>query len=223
MDIIPVHCSLRLLNPDNRKDVAEAAKMHFELLGWGEIAGLGQLFLEHFCYRTLVKDGLMKVSLYEVDGIPVGFIAYTTDSLNFHRKAMRKHFLYIFLLIAFSIIKKPSLIFNLPRAVRLIRSRRQEIGHPKKATAEILAIAVRPEYRTLAFNKRTSLRISEALFYSAVSYCREAGMAHLDVFVDAFNTEALLFYQSLGGILKPCHRAGVDVYHVTFDLDFLHF
>jgi len=215
----PLRCSLRPINPDSKEDVTAIADMHLELLDWGEMAGLGRLFLERFCYRTLVKDGLMQVSLYEVDRRPVGFIAYTAYSLIFHRRTLKKHFFYIALLIFLSILKKPATICQLTRAVRLIRSRRSEHEHRKDAEGEILAIGVLPEYRSLSFYKRTGLRISEELFRSAVLYFKGVGLNRIDVFVDAFNTEALLFYKSFGSRMKPYHRAGVSMYQVTFDLN----
>jgi len=215
----PIHCSLRPINPDDKKDVAAVANMHLELLDWGEMAGLGKLFLERFCYKTLVKDDLMQVSLYEVNGRPVGFIAYTAHSLSFHRRALKKHFSYIAFLIFLSVLRKPIVIFHLIRAIRLIRSRRSEIDHRKDAGGEILAIGVLPEYRSLKFYNRTGLRISEELFRSAVFYLKRIGMNRVDVFVDAFNTQALLFYKSLGAALKPYNRAGVSMYQVFFELN----
>jgi len=215
----PFYCSLRALDPDDKKDVVAVANLHRELLDWGEMAGLGKLFLERFCYRTLVKDGLMQVSLYEINGRPVGFIAYTAHSLSFHRRALRKHFFYLAFLLFISIMREPSTIRHLLRALRLIRSRRSEINHRKCGAAEILAIGVLPEYRSLSFYQRTGLRISVELLKSAVSFFKRIGLKKVDVFVDAFNTQALLFYKNFGPIVRPYTRAGVSMYQVTLDLN----
>jgi len=211
--------SLREIDPHNKADVLAVAQMHFNLLNWGEMAQLGKLFLRRFCYKILIQDGLMKSALAEVDGKPSGFIAYTSYSITFHRLAIKKHWFYILFIIFQSFFLSPLILFRLARALRLIRSRRSEINHKKDPSAEILAIAVLPEYRTPQFINKTGLRISEDLFMLAVSYFRNLGINNMDIFVDAFNTQALLFYKNLGGVIRPYSRAGAKMFQISFDFE----
>ena len=192
--------------------------LHLALLDWGPMARLGELFLRRFCYTALLRDGLMRAALFEVDGRPAGFVAYTDHSIAFHRQAIRRHAAYVAWLVALSVLRDPRLVPRLLGAVRLMFARRAEGHLGQDPLGEVLAIGVLPEYRTPAFVHRTGLRIGEELIAHVVAYFRRVGVDRMRAVVDAPNKPALLFYHHLGGRFEPYERAGEPMIQVWFDL-----
>jgi ribosomal protein S18 acetylase RimI-like enzyme len=214
------HTGLREIHPENKTDVKLISRMHLELLHWGPMAQLGRIFLEKFCYTVLMQDDLMKVELYEVEGKPAGFIAYTQYSFTFHRSAIKKHFFYVTYIVLISILRNPLIILDVLKAMRVMFQRRGEISIGQDPVAEILAIGVYPEYRTPKFIKNTGLRISHEMFQKAVTYFKQAGLHNMRLAVDSFNKATLLFYHSLGGRTEGLmNRAGDELVQIWFDFD----
>jgi ribosomal protein S18 acetylase RimI-like enzyme len=210
---------LREIHQGNQRDVSLISKMHLELLNWGPMAQLGRIFLERFCYTVLIQDGLMKAEIYEVEGKPAGFIAYTQYSFTFHRSAIKKHFFYVIYIVLISILRNPLIILDIFKAMRVMFQRRGEISSGHDPAAEILAIGVYPEYRTPKFIKNTGLRISHEMFQEAASYFRQVGLHNMRLAVDSFNKATLLFYHGLGGRAESLNRAGDQMIQFWFDFD----
>ena len=201
------------------QDVASITGLHLELLGHGPMARLGELFLRRFCYGVLLRDGLMRAALFEVDGRPAGFVAYTSRSITFHREAIRRHWAYVAWLIALSVVRDPRLVARLLKAARLMFSRRAELDLGRDPLGEVLAIGVLPEYRTPEFVHRTGLRVGEELIAHVMSYFRSVGVDRARMVVEAHNKPALLFYHRLGGRgFDPYEHAGEPMVQVWFDL-----
>ncbi len=209
---------LREIDVANRHDVIAITGLHLGLLGHGPMARLGELFLRRFCYGVLLRDGLMRAALFEVDGRPAGFVAYTSRSITFHREAIRRRWAYVACLIALSVVRDPRLVARLLKAARLMFSRRAELNLGRDPLGEVLAIGVLPEYRTPEFVHRTGLRIGEELIAHAMSYFRSVGVDRVRMVVEAHNTPALFFYHRLGGRFEPYEHAGEPMVHVWFDL-----
>lgn len=209
---------IRDLDPNNKKDVETVASLHLQLLDWGPMARLGKLFLEKFCYTVLLKDGLMKAALYEVEGQPAGFIAYTDKSITFHRFAIRNHLGYVIYLLILSIIRYPWVVARLQKVIYLMLSRRAEKELRKDLQAEVLAIGVLQEYRSPVFIRKTGLRISEQLIDHVASYFRSVGFKKMRLIVDADNRPALICYHNLGGRFEPYELAGVPSVLVWFEI-----
>lgn len=161
----------------------------------------------------------MRAALYEINDKPAGFIAYTAYSITFHRMAIKKHLPYVTYIMFISILCDPRIIFRIIKAIRLMFSRRSEKNLGSDPSAEILAIGVFPEFRSLHFIINTGLRLSHELFRQAVSYFRNLGLGKMRAVVDSFNKPALLFYHSLGGRFEPYERAGDPMVHVWFNLE----
>jgi ribosomal protein S18 acetylase RimI-like enzyme len=213
-----VSVQIRDIDPANREDVETITRLHLELLNWGPMARLGKLFLKKFCYTVLLKDNLMRSSLYEVEGKAAGFIAYTDKSITFHRFAIRNHLGYVIYLVILSIIRYPWVVFRLPKVIYLMLSRQGEKNLGEDPQAEVLAIGVLQEYRSPVFILKTGLRISEQLIEHVASYFRSVGLKKMRLIVDADNTPALMFYHNLGGRFEPYELAGVPSVLVWFDL-----
>lgn len=210
---------IREIDPANQSHVKSIAKLHLELLHFGPMARLGELFLRCFCYEILIRDGLMKAALYEVNRRPAGFIAYTDRSISFHRMAIRRHIGKVAFLVALSIVREPMVLLRLPKAVRLMFSRRAEQQFEQDPLAEILAIGVLQEYTKPAFIKKTGVRISKALVSHAASYFRQVGLKRMRVVVQQVNKPALFFYHSLGARFEPYEHHGEAMYQAWLNLD----
>jgi ribosomal protein S18 acetylase RimI-like enzyme len=214
----PVRHRFREIAPARTQDVATISRLHLALLDWGPMARLGELFLRRFCYTALVRDGLMRAALLEVDGRPAGFVAYTDRSIAFHREAIRRHAVYVAWLVALSVLRDPRLLGALLRAVRLMFARRAEGHLGQDPLGEVLAIGVLPEYRTPEFVHRTALRIGDELIGYVATHFRRLGLDRMRAVVDAPNRAALLFYHHLGGRFEPYERAGEPMIQVWLDL-----
>jgi len=79
----PVGYRIREIDPAGRQDIATVSRLHLVLLDWGPMARFGEFFLRRFCYTVLLRDGLMRAALFEVDGRPAGFVAYTSPRSPF--------------------------------------------------------------------------------------------------------------------------------------------
>jgi ribosomal protein S18 acetylase RimI-like enzyme len=214
---VAVSCGLREIDAGDRPDVGAITALHLRLLGHGPMARLGELFLRRFCYTVLLRDGLMRAALFDVDGQPAGFVAYTSQSIMFHREAIRRHWVYVAGLVAVSIARDPRLVGRVLKAVRLMFSRRAELDLGRDPLGEVLAIGVLPEYRAPGFVRRTGRRIGEELIAHVVSHLRRAGVTRMRMVVEADNKPALLFYHRLGGRFEPYEHAGEPMVHVWFD------
>jgi ribosomal protein S18 acetylase RimI-like enzyme len=199
---------IREIDPRNEEDKEAITRLHMELLYFGPIAQLGDLFLKRFCYDLMIREKLLRGALYEVGSKPAGFIAYTDRSITFHRTALKKHWAYVCFLVACSFIRQPKIVFSLWRAIQLMFSRREDRVLGEDPMAEIVAIGVKPEYRDLFFIKRTGRRIAHELFEYASEFFRKAGLRELHLVVDADNKQALLFYNGLGARFEPCEFGG---------------
>jgi len=210
---------VREIDIRNGRDVETVARLHLQLLPQGPMAGLGELFMRRFCYTTLISDGLMKTALYEIDGDPAGFIAYTDRSITFHRKAIKERWPYVAYLVLLSIIREPRIIARLPRALRLMLCRRCDLNLGEDPLAEIVAIGVRRSYTRPSFVRRAGIQVSQELVGHAASYFRQVGLDKVRMLVDKDNKAALFFYHSLGARIEPFELANEPTVQVWLDLE----
>lgn len=216
---LPVSHELREVSSNNKQDMATVARLHMELLDYGPMAGLGELFIRQVGYSIHLRDGLLKVALYEVAGRPAGFVAYTSRSITFHRSGLGKHWLYVMWILTISMLQDPRRLRRLLRAIRVIRSRRAEGNLGQDPLGEIVAIAVLPQYRKPEFTRRTGLRLAQELVAHARSRLKQAGVTKMRMVVDDDNKAALFFYHGLGAQLEPYEQAGEPKVQVWFELN----
>lgn len=210
---------LREIDPKNQQDIATIAQLHMDLLNFGPMAGLGELFIREMCYAVPLKDGLIRVTLYEVEGQPAGFVAHTCRSITFHRSLLRVHWAYACGVLAVSLLRDPRRMLRLPRAVRVVLSRRGEKKLERDPLAEVVCICVRPEYLTPEFIRRSGRHVGHELLAHAASYFTRVGLSKMRMIVDADNKATLLFYHRLGARFEPYEQAGEPKVHVWFDLE----
>ena len=82
---------LRAVRYCDKQSLATIGRLHMELLHFGPMAHLGELFIREICYGIHLREGVLEATLYEVLGEPAGFVAYTPRSITFHRQGLGKH------------------------------------------------------------------------------------------------------------------------------------
>ncbi len=205
----------------DQRQMDTVAAMHMELLGFGPMAGLGIEFVRDACYGLHMKEGVLKVALYEIGGQPAGFVAWTDRSISFHRRSLRRHWLYVGWLIAKSVIRHPGRIPALLRAVRVVFSRRGETHLGQDPMGEVICVAVRPGYLKARFRHGTGLKPSEELIRYAAAHLRNIGIDQMRMLVDYGNKPVLMLYHLLGARFEPYTQAGEPMVQVWFELDAL--
>jgi SAM-dependent methyltransferase len=207
------------VDPADAAAVAEAARLHLELLAHGPMARLGELFLRRFCYTVLLQEDLMRTAICRVDGEAAGFVAYTARSITFHRDAIRTHALELAAIVLRSIAAEPRILWALPKALWLMRDRRDEISLGSDPLGEVVAIGVLPRFARPAFTREIGVSISEALVRHAAGRLRRAGAPRMRMIVEAHNKAPLFLYHRLGARFEPYTQIGEPRSHVWFDLD----
>lgn len=213
-----IRTTIREVRADNDRELDAVAALHMELLSFGPMAGLGELFIREVCYRMLMAEGQLRVVLYEVDGQPVGFAAYTAHTFGFHRSALHRHLPSIVWLLLRSFAERPSRIARFVRALRVLGSRRGELRGAQEPAGEMVCIAVRPAFLRSGFARATGARVSEELLRHCAHELHDSGMPQMRMLVDAGNKAVLLLYHLLGARFSPYVQAGEPMVEVWFDL-----
>jgi len=133
--------TIRTVEPTDYKGIAAVAKLHMKLLNFGPMAGLGEKFIRQVGYAVNMADGLLRVALCEINGKPVGFVAYTSRSITFHRTGLGSHFFYVIWVLGISIMQDPRRLVRLLRAIKVMISRRTEHESERDPLGEVVAIA----------------------------------------------------------------------------------
>ncbi len=201
--------------------IDRTTELHMDLLGFGPMAQFGDRVIRDTIYVSALQDGLLEVAVAEVDDRPAGFIAYTLKPHDFHSLLIRNHLLKAVWVMALALITNPARLRHIPRALKVIFSRDELPSSAQDIKTEVVCFGVRPEYLTPAFVKETGLRVGMRLLDHAFDYFRRHGFNRTRMIVDADNTRALLFYQSLGAELTACVFGGIPSYIVEIDLDAL--
>jgi ribosomal protein S18 acetylase RimI-like enzyme len=194
-------------------------RLHAELLPFGPLAALGADFLRIVAYRAPVRDGLLRLAVAEVDGVPVGFAAWTADSERFHGEAVRRHVVLAATQAVSALVRDPRRLRAVPRILRVMRSRVGD-GEDRGAYGELIGLGVLPEFASPKFRKRTGRWISRDLVAHAADDLHAAGKAKVRVYVAAENTRTLLLYQFLGGTFERLEHGGEPTIAVDLALPF---
>ena len=196
------------------------ADLHIELLGFGPMAGLGRRFIKEACYVNNMRDGQLKLAVYEVDEAIAGFVAYTDQSISFHRTSLSKHWFRVSMTLLISLITDPRRIKALFRALAVLSSRRGEqavVGHDPMG--EVVCIAVKPEYLGADYKLDNGARPGQSLVAYAAKRLVELGVDEMRMLVDADNKAVLFLYRALGANFEPYTQAGEPMVQVWFALD----
>jgi ribosomal protein S18 acetylase RimI-like enzyme len=214
----PNNCSfhLREINRLDDSEIETVARLHATILDFGPMSRLGERFVRKIGYELPLKAGLLHVTLGIVDGSIAGFAAYAPRSGTFQREALRMHRNTVLWTLLRSILEDPRRLWAIVLAARVILSRDTLAPAPHTSAGEFAALAVRPEYTTVEFFRRTRLRVGEELTRHVIAFMQNAGVDTVRGFVDAHNKPALLMYQRLGARFQPCRVGGRPMVQVSF-------
>lgn len=210
---------IREIAYDDQADMDRVADLHIELLGFGPMAGLGRRFVRDACYANNMRDGQLKVAVYEIDGVIGGFVAYTDRSISFHRTSLKKHWLRTAFTLIRSLIEDPRRIVALVRALAVLGSRRTEHGIVgNDPMGEVVCIAVQKEYLKTEYRLPSGPRPGESLIAYAAHRLAELGVHEMRMLVDADNKAVLFLYRALGARFENYQQAGEPMIQVWFEL-----
>jgi ribosomal protein S18 acetylase RimI-like enzyme len=215
-----IEARLREVVPSDEQAVAWAARLHRELFSdIGLIAKLGDRLLRRFCYTVLIRDQLMKATVFEVDGKPAGLAAYTTDSKAVHTAVSQKYLGFVLREAFVSLLLDPRIVAGFPGAARLLFERRNERIEGARPVAEMLALGVLAPYRSPEFIRQTGLRVGDLLLNHALSHFKKAGFREARGVVLADNRPALMFFRMRASRVEPYPNAAKPSYQVWFDVE----
>lgn len=214
-----VSCQIREIGARDREDLAKVAKLHMEFLSFGPLAGLGETFVRQIGYAAPMKDGRLRVALYEVDGETAGYIAFTDKAIEFQTRTIREHWASVAWILAWYLLRHPDRVGGLLRAARASAAHREESGVADGLCGEVAALVVRPDYCTADFYRRAHVRISEELIRYAAACLKQTGMLTLRTFVDADNRPVLMVYNRFGARFENLQYGGVPTVRVALNLE----
>jgi ribosomal protein S18 acetylase RimI-like enzyme len=209
---------IRQVTPTDAQGLDIIAALHMELLPFGPMTKFGQRLIRDICYAAPLRKGLVKLAIAEVDGQPAGFIGYSDNSELFYHSLIRGNLLQASWVMMFSLLQRPRRILGVPRALQVMLSRNNLLQEFEKLRQEVIVFAVRPEFLTPAFVRRTGLRVGAQLINHAFDYFRRNGVKQVRMIVDASNRPVLFFYSSLGANFIPCIYGGVPSMLVVVDI-----
>ena len=183
--------------------LGEVADMHMELLEFGPMAGMGRRFVQETCYRSLLRTGILKLFIYEVEGESAGFVGYTHRSKQFHELGIKNSFFSVVFETLRALITKPTRVRALLASLRVLNTRRHEPDKPAESDGEVICLAVRPQYLTGKFVRATNLRLSEELVLHSARELLPLGIEEMRMIVDEDNKAVLFLYHRLGARFEP--------------------
>jgi ribosomal protein S18 acetylase RimI-like enzyme len=188
------------LQPGDRAGSEAVARLHAALLPDSPIARLGPHFMGRFYYEALVADQLIGCHMAYVEGAPAGFITLTARPATFMAEGLRRHWPRLAWVLAREVVSSPRRLGVMLWTFGLMRRR---AAAPVPGEGELLSFGVLPEFRDMAFVRRTGRRIASELFAAALADLRAAGLDRYRAVVVTNNAAALMFYQAQGGRADP--------------------
>ena len=212
---------IRAVDPDNESDTATAARLHARLFGQiGPIAKLGERLLQRYCYSYVLRTGMMKAVMIEVEGEEAGLAAYTGDSLALHQAALRSHLPFLAGETLRTLLAEPSLLARLPAAARLLWERRREKLPPTTGKfAEVVAFGVLPRFLGRRFVRQTGLHVSDALLDFVLDDVWAQGFTRVRGVVLVSNKPAVSFFSVRASKVEPYPAAVLPSIQVWHDMD----
>jgi len=211
---------IREITHKDEGEMDAVADLHIELLGFGPMAGLGRRFIKDACYANNMMDGQLKVAIYEIDGNAGGFVAYTDQSISFHRTSLKKHWARTAFTLMLSLLEDPRRLASLARALAVLGSRRTEHGVVgSDPMGEVVCVAVQPKYLKAGYRLASGSRPGESLVAFAAHRLTDLGVDEMRMLVDADNKAVLFLYRALGARFEQYEQAGEPMVQVWFDLN----
>lgn len=205
---------LVMLDPEDPRQVRAVAQLHDLLLPSSPIRRLGLRFMTHFYYRELVRDELVRVHLYRIEGQSVGFLAFTEHPHTFMAEGRRRHPLRLAFVLGMAILAKPSRVRTLWEAVTISRRADRSSTGGSASVGEVLSFGVLPRFRS---GERGS-RVSNQLFDATLRFFRERRFSRVEWNVERANERGQHFYRTYGARFEEAEIAGPDELRGTLEL-----
>ncbi len=171
-----------IVRPGTVRDAATAARLHAGQIDEGFLASLGPRFLGHL-YRRIARSPSSFLLIAECSGTTAGFLAGATDV-----GALYRQFLIRDGLVACA-TSAPQLLGAWRRALETLRHG-SGAGKETRDVAELLAIAVEPEFRGCG--------VGDALVDAFKRVTRRRGADVAQVVVGRDNRRAVALYERAG-------------------------
>ena len=170
-------------------DVREVVSIHRRSFQGFFLSFLGENFLALF-YNGVILSPQGLAWVYEGDKRIEGFICGAIDPSGFFRSLLKKKWRHFAFASLGAVVKRPSII---PRLLRAVRHPSSSPGGMDKV--ELMSIGVDPETQ--------SKGIGKSLVHHFLDTCRTAGVREVNLTTDRWENEKVnRFYQNLGFILK---------------------
>lgn len=165
---------------------AEVAGLHRSAINKGFMSSLGVGFLSHF-YRAIDETAGGVLVVEKRNGQVVGFASGATSVTDVYRRLAARRWR-----VALSIVPaiSPSMLLKLAESYRYGATRHS--GTEAFPTAELLSIAVKPEYRGKG--------VAESLFKALCLRFRDLGVSEFKIMVGRELVGAQKFYARMGAV-----------------------
>lgn len=183
--------------PLSEKHIKEIAEIYARELPSSPLVFLGKDFLERFYYRYLIQRPDTAAFVYLIDNQVAGFVIGVNQANTFFNRLIKDHIGALIKILFFSIYKRPLLLFHVLGSCRFILAK--PAGYQTEAKdAEIVTLAVRPEFRSPEFFKERGIKIAKALVETALAQLKRSGAKRVKAFIEQSNVMAQIFYRNLG-------------------------
>ncbi|HJU74388.1 MAG TPA: N-acetyltransferase [Gemmatimonadaceae bacterium] len=166
-------------------------------------------------HRTMFGEPLYLCDGYFADDVLVGYLSYTPSTVRLLRSALRHHAFAFAATLFWSILPSRQRWRLAARIARSVLVPRSEPA--PDVSAELLSIAVRPEYRGRKLPERGT--VGSLLLRNALSTLRESGAASVKACVTPGDPLANAFYRKHGfQFLHSIERYGLHANLYVRDL-----
>ena len=159
-----VDVSIERLRPDQRALRDQVAALHVHAVPYGDLAKLGQEVVRDFYHGILLDDPDFVDVVYLVDGVLAGFGSFSRDIAAVRRRALRRAWPRIVLLLLKACLRDPRRIRALYELSRTVASDGSAEPVEEQPAPQALSLAVEERFRTVEFYRRSGLRIGRELY-----------------------------------------------------------
>ena len=173
---------------NNNKYIEDIVTIHRNVLAWSVLSVLGTDFLR-FYYKNVLKNKCFFCNVYEFRGKIVGFLTFSTDSDGILLNLIKNKFFSFFFIVSKSILKDPKRLKHVFASIHFVLFQQKKILSNVKA--EIIALAVLPEYRI-------NINAAQELFKATIKDFDKLGVRDAKAVVVKNKVDSNKFYSKYG-------------------------
>jgi ribosomal protein S18 acetylase RimI-like enzyme len=183
-------------------DVKSITDLHLLILPDSIFVRLGRCFLQQYYHTMLITREHVFLYVWEHEGRVIGFISMASSLKSFYRQIYRDA-IQVGAVLIFSALRNPQVLREIIKALQFLRYKDTRI--PCQAHAELLQLAVHPEYRAKTQNGastnfflKNKVRVAEELFGKAVQELDARGVKDFRIMTGDANIASNRFYSKMG-------------------------